>query len=78
MILRARAAFFTCLLGVSACAAPAIPGPGDQGNRVPIVQGTNGPAAPDGLAGGDMGEGGANGGMGNGGGVAAGGGPAIP
>jgi len=48
------------------------------GGPTPVVQGTNGPAAPDSLSGSGMGVGGANGGMGNGGGVAAGGGPAVP
>ncbi len=58
------------LAAVSACG----PLPGGQ---PPIVQGVNGPAAPDSLGGSNMGVGGANGGMGNGGGVTAGGGVAV-
>ena len=44
-----------------------------SGGRPPVVQGVNGPAAPDSLGGSNMGVNGANGGMGNGGGVTAGG-----
>ena len=58
------------LAALSACG----PLPGGQ---PPMVQGVNGPAAPDGLAGSNMGANGANGGMGNGGGVTAGGGVAV-
>ncbi len=58
------------LTALSACGPQA-------GGQPPIVQGVNGPAAPDSLGGSNMGVGGANGGMGNGGGVTAGGGVAV-
>ncbi len=56
--------------------APSACGP-LPGGQPPMVQGVNGPAAPDSLAGSNMGVNGANGGMGNGGGVTAGGGVAV-
>ena len=63
-------AAFSLPAALSACG----PLPGGQ---PPMVQGVNGPAAPDSLAGSNMGVNGANGGMGNGGGVTAGGGVAV-
>ena len=69
ILFRAAAALFL-LAALSAC------GP-QPGGPPPVVQGVNGPAAPDALGGSNMGEGGANGGMGNGGGVTAGGGVAV-
>ena len=70
MALVKPAAVLSLLAALSACG----PLPGDQ---PPMVQGVNGPAAPDSLAGANMGVNGANGGMGNGGGVTAGGGVAV-
>ena len=70
MSLLKLAAALPLLAALSACG----PLPGGQ---PPMVQGVNGPAAPDALGGANMGEGGANGGMGNGGGVTAGGGVAV-
>lgn len=63
-------AALSLLAALSACG----PLPGGQ---PPMVQGANGPAAPDSLGGSNMGVNGANGGMGNGGGVTAGGGVAV-
>jgi hypothetical protein len=73
MLIPAAAATAVLLLTLSAC-GPMPPGTGPT----PVVQGANGPAAPDALSGNGMGVGGANGGMGNGGGVTAGGGPNVP
>ncbi len=70
-MMMARLMMTALLAGLAACGA-------ESAGPVPVVQGTNGPAAPDSLAGSGMGVGGANGGMGNGGGVTAGGGPAVP
>ena len=70
MTLLKPAAMLSLLAVLSACGSL----PGDQ---PPMVQGVNGPAAPDSLAGGNIGVNGANGGMGNGGGVTAGGGVAV-
>ena len=70
MILFKLATALPVLAILSAC------GP-QPGGPAPVVQGGNGPAAPDSLSGSGMGEGGANGGMGNGGGVSAGGGVAV-
>ncbi len=70
MVLFKLTAALSFLATLSAC------GP-QPGAPPPVVQGVNGPAAPDSLGGSNMGEGGANGGMGNGGGVTAGGGVAV-
>ena len=70
-MMMARLTMTALLASLAGCGGAESAGP------VPVVQGTNGPAAPDSLAGSGMGVGGANGGMGNGGGVQAGGGPAV-